>query len=106
MRMNPSEGSSCYELLETIRREELEKILLEWGEERFYRRIAGAILDARASKQLPKTTQSLADLIVRAGPPPARHGRIHAATRSFQALRIMQQKLKTEEELHWHDIKK
>lgn len=88
MRMNPAEGRTCQELIEQSSEEELEKILSEWGEERFSRRIAQAIVRARRDRRLPQTTHALAELIRAAVPPPARHGRIHAATRSFQALRI------------------
>jgi 16S rRNA (cytosine1402-N4)-methyltransferase len=88
MRMNPSSGLTCLDLLERSSEEELEKILSEWGEERFSRRIAQAIVRSRRENRLPATTHALAELIRLAVPPPARHGRIHAATRSFQALRI------------------
>ena len=88
MRLDPSRGMSCYELLSQISEVELEKIVREWGEERFSRRIASGIIARRADRRLPTTTQDLVDTIVRAVPPSARHGRIHVATRTFQALRI------------------
>ena len=88
MRMNPGSGPNCIDLLQRSSEEELEKILSEWGEERFSRRIAQAIVRSRRENRLPQTTHALAELIRLAVPPPARHGRIHAATRSFQALRI------------------
>ena len=73
----------------TVTQPELETVLSEYGEERFARRIASVIIDKRREKQLPKSSRELAELIVRAVPPSARHGRIHAATRTFQALRIL-----------------
>lgn len=89
MRLDPTRGVSCRDLLFRVSERELEQILSEYGEERFSRRIAGAIINARREGNLPRTTQELAELVVRAVPPPARHGRIHAATRTFQALRIV-----------------
>jgi len=88
MRLNPSQGISCRDLLARTTEQELVKILSEYGEERFSNRIAKAIMDVRRKTGVPRTTRELADLIVRSVPPPARHGRIHAATRTFQALRI------------------
>jgi 16S rRNA (cytosine1402-N4)-methyltransferase len=88
MRLDTSRGQSARAFLQKVTERELESILSELGEERFSRRIASAIIQARRDRQLPDTTTGLADLISRAMPPAARHGRIHAATRTFQALRI------------------
>ncbi|MBI2711667.1 MAG: 16S rRNA (cytosine(1402)-N(4))-methyltransferase RsmH [Bdellovibrio sp.] len=88
MRLDPNQGQSCLDLLESISEEELEKILREFGEERFSRRIASAIIHRRNDFDLPKTPKDLSRLVVHAIPSFARHGRIHAATRSFQALRM------------------
>jgi 16S rRNA (cytosine1402-N4)-methyltransferase len=88
MRLNPSEGVSCSDWLKTVSETELEQVLKEYGEEIFSRRIASQIVNARSQGNLPKTTQELVNLVVRAVPPKARHGRIHVATRTFQALRI------------------
>lgn len=88
MRLDPSRGQSCREYLQRVGEKELADMIFELGEERFSRRIAAAIVRARSEARLPKTTTELADLVVRAVPPPARRGRIHAATRTFQALRI------------------
>jgi 16S rRNA (cytosine1402-N4)-methyltransferase len=88
MRLDPSRGVSCTEFLETVSQSELETILWEYGEERFSRRIASDIINRRSQGHVPKTTSELVELVVRALPPKARHGRIHAATRTFQALRI------------------
>ncbi len=89
MRLDPSRGMSCREHLKTVTEAELEKWLSEFGEERYSRRIASAIVARRKMGELPSTTKELAELIVRAVPPDARYGRIHAATRTFQALRIV-----------------
>lgn len=88
MRLDPSRGRSARELLAQVTERELEKILVEFGEERFARRIASAVVSARRNKELPSTTQELVRLVARATPASARHGRIHVATRTFQALRI------------------
>jgi 16S rRNA (cytosine1402-N4)-methyltransferase len=62
-------------------------VLFGWGEERYARRIAKAIVEYRVKKPI-RTTRELAELISRAVPPAYAHGRIHPATRTFQALRI------------------
>jgi 16S rRNA (cytosine1402-N4)-methyltransferase len=88
MRMDASRGRSCRDLLLEVSENTLARILEEYGEERFSGRIASSLVTARKEKRLPKTTRELAELVIRAVPPGARHGRIHAATRTFQALRI------------------
>lgn len=88
MRLDPSQGETCVDLLNRLSERELEKILSDYGEERFSRRIASAIMERRAQGRLPSTTQELSEIILHAVPPSARYGRIHAATRTFQALRI------------------
>ncbi len=88
MRLDPTRGVSAYEYLRRVSEKELARVIFEYGEERFSRRIAGRIVEARSQGRLPSTAKALADLIEAAVPPPARHGRIHAATRTFQALRI------------------
>jgi 16S rRNA (cytosine1402-N4)-methyltransferase len=85
MRMDPSRGSPARRLLRHLSEKELEKVIREYGEERFARRIAGAIKQAMATTGL-RTTAELADVVLRAVP---RHERrIHPATRTFLALRI------------------
>ena len=89
MRLDPSRGQSCYQFLSQVSEPELIEVLQEYGEERFTKRIAHAIIQSRQKKCLPRTTRELSELIVQNVPPPARYGRIHAATRTFQALRIV-----------------
>ncbi|MCX6763840.1 MAG: 16S rRNA (cytosine(1402)-N(4))-methyltransferase RsmH [Candidatus Moranbacteria bacterium] len=67
--------------------EKLEKILKEYGEEKFAKNIARKIIIARKIRPL-KTTQDLVKIIGSAVPEKYRHGKIHFATRTFQALRI------------------
>jgi 16S rRNA (cytosine1402-N4)-methyltransferase len=88
MRLDPSSGMTCRDLLSRATERELERILSEYGEERFARRIAAVIVSRRRQGLLPRTTRELADLVVYSVPPNARRGRIHAATRTFQAFRI------------------
>lgn len=85
MRMDPTAGSSAAEWLERIDEAELGRVLAEYGEERFHRRVARAIVAAR--RQAPVvTTKQLAALVAAAVP--TREPGKHPATRTFQALRI------------------
>jgi 16S rRNA (cytosine1402-N4)-methyltransferase len=88
MRMDQdSEGISAADLVNDLKEAQLEKIISEFGEERFARRIAAAIVMQRSRARIT-TTKSLADIILRALPKGYTRGRIHPATRTFQALRI------------------
>jgi 16S rRNA (cytosine1402-N4)-methyltransferase len=84
MRMGAS-GTTAADLVMTLPEAELADTLYQFGEERLSRRIARAIVAARAAAPIT-TTQRLAE-IIRGVVPPSRDG-IHPATRSFQALRI------------------
>ena len=85
MRMDPQRGESAAAWLARADLGEIEGVLRDLGEERFARRIARAIVAARAEAPI-LTTGRLADLIARAVP--TREPGKHPATRSFQALRI------------------
>lgn len=74
-------------IVNDFRREELEKIFKEYGEERFAGRIASRIVEERKKKRI-KTTGELVEIIRKALPVGYRYGKIHFATRIFQALRI------------------
>jgi len=80
-------GPTAAEWLHEVAETDLEAALRDYGGERHARRVARAIVAARRRHRLERTGQ-LADVVVRALPPKARHGRIHAATRTFQAVRI------------------
>ncbi len=67
--------------------EDIANVLKGYGEERYARRIAQGIVYARATAPIMSTAQ-LVEVIERAVPAVYRHGRIHPATKSFQALRI------------------
>jgi len=88
MRFDTTRGMSAFELLKIISEKDLEKILRQYGEERYARRIAARLNLLKKKKQLPSHTQALAQAISQAVPSHARYQRIHPATRSFQALRM------------------
>jgi 16S rRNA (cytosine1402-N4)-methyltransferase len=86
MRMDPTKGRTALELIKELDPVELANVIFEYGEERHSRRIAQMIKDAE--DQITTTTQ-LAAVIAKAIPiAEQRKSRIHAATRTFQALRI------------------
>lgn len=67
--------------------ESIADVLHGWGEERYARKIAKAIVDARVTERI-RTSGKLAEIVKNAVPAVARYGRIHPATKTFQALRI------------------
>ena len=87
MRMNSEDTLSAYEVVNTWPREELRRILYEYGEERYAPQIAAAIDRRRAEKPIA-TTLELVDVIRSAMPPAALREKQHPAKRSFQAIRI------------------
>jgi 16S rRNA (cytosine1402-N4)-methyltransferase len=86
MRMDQSQGPTAAELLADVGEEDLANLIFEHGEERFSRRIARAIVEARKSAVIA-TTGQLAQIVRRAVPKRG-YQRIDPATRTFQALRI------------------
>ena len=87
MRMNQTQGPRAADLVNCLPEKELADLFFVCGEERFSRRIARAIVQSRESFALD-TTQALVAVIKGAVPQAYRRGRIHCATRTFQALRI------------------
>ncbi len=87
MRMDTSQKLTAYDIVNFYPPPLLEKIIKEYGEEKFYRRIVKSIVEHRKKKRI-QTTKELADIVYYSYPPPLRRGRIHPATRTFQALRI------------------
>jgi len=85
MRMDTSAGMTAAEWLETASESDIAGVLKTYGEERFSRRIARAIVERRNSEPL-RTTRELAELVAAAVP--VREKNKHPATRSFQAIRI------------------
>ena len=88
MRMNPAAGETAAELIERLDETELADLIYAYGEERLSRRIARKIKQQLAEQGPYSGTAALAYAIAGCYPPKARRGRIHPATRSFQALRI------------------
>ncbi len=86
MRMDPSGGPTAAELIGRASEQELARVIFQYGEERYSRRIARAIVQARTSGPIA-TTGQLAAIVRRAGPPTGWR-RIDPATRTFQAIRI------------------
>ncbi|MEE8360364.1 MAG: 16S rRNA (cytosine(1402)-N(4))-methyltransferase RsmH [Candidatus Omnitrophota bacterium] len=84
MRMDRTLDVSAGYLVNTLREVEIARILKSYGEERFSGRIARAIVRNRPLE----TTAQLAETVSAVVPAYYRHGRIHPATRTFQAIRI------------------
>jgi len=89
MRMNPAEGQSAHEFLETASREMLVRAVRDYGEEPRWRAVVTAIMQARGTEHL-SDIQKLAALVARtaARDPRGRGSKIHPATRTFQGIRI------------------
>ena len=87
MRLNPDEGVSAADIVNGYSEEALADVIYRYGEERYSRRIARAIVERRQEKEIERSAE-LADIIFHAVPRDYRYGRIHPATRTFQALRI------------------
>ena len=87
MRMDPTGGPTAAELLRRLPERELADLIYRWGEERWSRRIARVIVEARRAAPIASTT-ALAALVARAVPRGKWPRQIHPATRTFQALRI------------------
>jgi 16S rRNA (cytosine1402-N4)-methyltransferase len=85
MRLDPTSGETAAELVNQTPEAELADLIYRYGEERGSRKIARLIVEARRRQPI-STTGQLATIIARAIG--GRHGKIHPATRTFQALRI------------------
>ncbi len=85
MRFDSNSDFSAYDVVNFYPENELIKIFSEYGEERFSKRIAKAIVETRKKKQI-ETTLELSDLIIKSTP--KIKSSVHPATRVFQAIRI------------------
>jgi 16S rRNA (cytosine1402-N4)-methyltransferase len=85
MRMDPTEPLTAERIVNEYPVKELEKIISEYGEEKKARRVARSITTVRSKGRI-RTCNELSDIVTRAVG--GRRGRIHPATRTFQALRI------------------
>jgi 16S rRNA (cytosine1402-N4)-methyltransferase len=87
MRMDQSTSGTAADLINRWPEAQLADAIFQFGEERFSRRIARAIVRARDRHPLARTKE-LVSVIEGAVPANYRHGRLHCATRTFQAVRI------------------
>lgn len=87
MRYSRDTRETAADILRTRTERELETMFRAFGDERFSRRIARAVVERRREHSI-RTTADLVGIIRRATPAPYRRSRIHFATRTFQALRI------------------
>lgn len=87
MRMDQSRSLDAWQVVNTYTEEELHRILKEYGEERWAKRIAKFIVEFRSQRPID-TTGQLVDVIRRAIPKGAREEGSHPAKRTFQAIRI------------------
>ncbi len=87
LRFDPTEGEPAWRLVNRLRVETLADLIYELGEERFSRRIARRIVDAREASPI-RSAREFARLVASAVPRQNPPSRIHPATRTFQALRI------------------
>jgi 16S rRNA (cytosine1402-N4)-methyltransferase len=87
MRLDIEKGTTAADLIATSSEEELGDLIRRFGEERYASRISAAIVRERRHGAI-EDSQTLSEIIRKAVPPSYRYGRIHPATRTFQALRI------------------
>ena len=97
LRFDPTQGKPAWKLLERASEKHLADAIYQYGEERFSRRVAAAIVKRRHKNPI-RTAKELAEL-VRAVVPRSKNHSIHPATRTFQALRIA-----VNEELKWVEV--
>lgn len=87
MRMDTTQTLTAEELVNHLPEKELADLIFRYGEERFSRRIARGVVQARMVNPI-RTTRTLVRIIEESVPRMYRKGRLHPATRTFQALRI------------------
>ncbi len=87
MRMDRTQELTAYDVVNRYPEYLLEEIIRKYGEEKFSKRIARAIVQEREKSPI-ETTKQLENIVFHAYPKKARYGRIHPATKTFQAIRI------------------
>lgn len=87
MRMDQNGCISAFDLINSLSEKELSLILKDYGQERWHNRIARRIVSRRAGGAI-ETTSDLRDIVLGAMPRHQERGKIHPATRTFQAFRI------------------
>ena len=85
MRMNPEKGQSAEQWIATAEQQEITTVLKQYGEERFAKRMANAVVRERELQRINRTVQ-LAEILKEANPAWEKHK--HPATRAFQGIRI------------------
>ncbi|MCM8770757.1 MAG: 16S rRNA (cytosine(1402)-N(4))-methyltransferase RsmH [Candidatus Omnitrophica bacterium] len=98
MRMDRESFISAYDLVNNLSSDEISNILWSFGQEHWHNRIARHLVEERRKFPIT-TTRQLSNIVVSAIPYKARHKKIHAATKTFQAIRIaVNRELEAEEE--------
>lgn len=87
MRLDRNSFICAYDLINNLTEEEISTLLWSFGEEKWHNRIARLLVSERRNQPIATTSQ-LSNIVVRAIPARYRHSRMHAATRTFQAIRI------------------
>ncbi|MDR0690250.1 MAG: 16S rRNA (cytosine(1402)-N(4))-methyltransferase RsmH [Spirochaetaceae bacterium] len=87
MRIDPSRGVPAAQILARSSEKDLADLIYKYGEERYSRRIARSITEARSHSAVTSSA-ALAEIVKRAVPSGYRRGAVHPATKTFQALRI------------------
>jgi len=87
MRMDVTQPITAQELVNSLSERHLAEMIRKYGDEKWAKRIARSIVERRTIRPI-ETTLDLVEAILAAIPPGAKGGRIHPATRTFQALRI------------------
>ncbi len=87
MRFSSQAALSASDIIAKYSEQQLADLIYTYGEERYSRRIARAIVAARRTERIHRAAR-LAEIIAESVPPAYRYGRLHPATRTFQALRI------------------
>ncbi|MCR5046194.1 MAG: 16S rRNA (cytosine(1402)-N(4))-methyltransferase RsmH [Treponema sp.] len=87
MRLDSSKGKSAADIVNAFGERDLADLIYLYGEEKYSRRIASAIVQSRSSAKI-ESSAALAEIVYKAVPDHYRRGKIHPATRTFQALRI------------------
>jgi 16S rRNA (cytosine1402-N4)-methyltransferase len=87
MRLNSDDAISAFDVVNRYDEKKLADVIYAYGEERYSRRIAQAIVQQRKTKTIA-TTDDLAGIVYKSVPPAYRYQKIHPATRTFQAIRI------------------
>lgn len=87
MRLDASSSLSAKTIVNKYRENDIADLIFKYGEERYSRRIASAIVEARKEKEI-ETTEELASIVWKSVPAAYRHKKNHPATKTFQAIRI------------------